>query len=380
MFRLLFVVLLTTCQLFHLGHFRRSTVMYKKEVSNKDALCNDGSNAVYYLGVQDRSKWIIFLESGSYCLTKAQCNTRYRSKTTNVLMTSKRMPNAITGRDLLSTNVNENQLYYDFSRVLIPYCSSDSWLGTQTKSNISSLQNSSPVEQFVFSGKIIFQSVILELLNRDLSEVQEIVFVGSSAGAIGVLNHVKWLKTVLVSRNIIAKLSAIIDGGWFINFQESIASKITKEFFEISKPLTGACADFTYGFPCCFSAPCMIAQGYYPADVTTMFVFSMFDIYIVGDAIQRLAERVTVAENGASDLLTMIDLYGGAMNQSLLVINSSNVSVFVPACFQHTFFSMSSLREEGGVLHYDRVFTQGNVLFRYVEPLRAVCFYTQFFM
>ena len=357
--------------LFHL--FRccdlRSNDMYRKEISNKKALCNDGSNAVYYLGVQNPSKWIIFFESGSYCLTKGQCNSRFESKNTNVLMSSNDMPNAIAGRDLLSTNKKENRLFHDFSRVLIPYCSSDSWLGTQTKLKLRSQQNKSAAKTFIFSGKIIFQSVILELLNQEFSRVHEIVFVGSSAGAIAVLNHVPWLKTLLLSKNITAKISAIIDGGWFINFKESIASKITKEFYNVSRPLPRACADFTYGYPCCLSAPCMLAQGYYPSDVPTLFVSSMFDIYVIGDAMQSYVDRIFVAENGANDLLTMVDMYGGAMNQSLLAINSPNISFFVPACFQHTYFSMSNLREKGGVLHYSRTFTQGNALFRYVASL-----------
>lgn len=363
MTRLFLAVLLTFFQLFRGSHFL-SNVMHKNEVNNKDALCNDGSQAVYYLGVQNPSKWIIFLESGSYCLTKGQCSARFGSKNTNILMTSKGMPNSISGRDLLSTNSKENELFYNYSRVLIPYCSSDSWLGTQTKSKLHNTQNKSAVKQFIFSGEIIFQSVIVELLSQPLQQANEIVFVGSSAGGVGVLNHVTWLKERLLSRNITANVSAIIDGGWFINFRQSIASKVTKEFFKISERMSRACADFTRGYPCCLSAPCMIAQGYYPSDVPTLFVFSMFDLYIIADAIHTYVNRILVAENGANDLLTVIDLYGGAMNQSVLVANSPNVSFFVAACFQHTYFSMSSLREKGGVLHYSRMFTQGNSLFR----------------
>ena len=359
MSRLFLTMLFTSLQLFHCGHFR-SNVMYKKELGDKAASCNDGSTAVYYLGVQNPSKWIIFLESGSYCLTKRQCIERFGSKLTNVLMTSKYMPNAITGRDLLSTDSNTNSLYYDFSRVLIPYCSSDSWLGTQTRSNASNSQKNSSTDEFVFSGKIIFQSVIFELLNHDLNRASEVVIAGSSAGAIGVLNSVDWLK----SRVPNAKISAIFDSGWFINFQESIAYRVSDEFYKVGKPLSPACADFTFGYPCCLSAPCMITQGYYPTDIPTLFIHGMFDIYIIGEAVQRFTDRIIMAENGATDLLTMVEMYGGAMNQSLLVTNSPNISFFVLSCFQHTFFSMSSLRERGGVLHYSRMFTQGNTVFR----------------
>lgn len=360
--RMFLSAVLSSFQLFHHG-VSSSNTMYKKTLSNKDALCNDGSRAVFFLGVQKTSKWIIFLESGAYCLTKAQCLARFGNEYTKALMTSQYMPDTIKGRDLLSTSRNENGLFYDFSRVLIPYCSSDAFLGTETKA--SSFENNSSVEDFVFSGKIIFQSVIFELLMQGLNRTREIVLIGSSAGAVGAYNQVQWLQDLLSSRDLDVSLSAIIDGGWFINFQESIASKIAKEFHNVGKPLSRACADFTYGYPCCLSASCMITRGYYPSNVPTLFVFSMYDIYIIGDIVERFSKRIDVAENGATDMITLVDLYGGAMNQSLVAIkpSSSNLSYFVPACFQHTFFSMSSLRDQGGVLHYTRMFTQGNALF-----------------
>ena len=360
--RVLLAVVILSFGMFRRGDFLSNT-MYKKTLSNMDALCNDGSRAVYYLAVQKPSKWILFLESGTYCLTKAQCLSRFGNDYTNVLMTSKHMPDTIRGRDLLSTARNENKLFYDNSRVLIPYCSSDAWLGTQTKA--SSLERNSTVDQFVFSGKIIFQSVIFELLKQGLSQASQVVLVGSSAGAVGAFNQVQWLQDLLSSRNLHVSISVIIDGGWFINFQESITSKVEEEFYITGKPLSRACADSTYGYPCCLSASCMLTRGYYPSNVPTIFVFSMYDIYIIGDVVTRLSKRVAVAENGATDLLTTIDSYGGAMNQSLFAVkpSSSNLSYFVPACFQHTFFSMSSLRDQGGALHYSKVFTQGNAMF-----------------
>ncbi|XP_068751696.1 uncharacterized protein [Montipora capricornis] len=362
MAQLLFAVLLTFSKLLH-GDCFRYDLMYKNIIGNKNAVCNDGSRAVYYLGVRDSSKWIIFLESGSYCLTREQCKERFGGEDTNILMTSKGMPDVAMGRDLLSTNSQENKMFYSFSRILIPYCSSDSWMGTQTKSMLFNSRHRRATEQFIFSGKIIFQSVILEFLSQFSQEAQQIVFSGSSAGAIAVLNHMQWFKNILSSKNSNVKLSAIVDGGWFINFRESLASKVTPEFFNMSKPMTSACADFSNGYPCCLSAPCMLAQGYYPSDVPTFLVSSMFDIYIIGDVVVREVNRIVFSENGAGDLVTMIDLYGGAMNQSLSAARSPNLSFFVPACFQHTYFSMSSLREEGGVLQYNRKFTQGNAAF-----------------
>ena len=362
--RLPLAVLLTISQL-SCGDFLRPDRMYRKVIGNKDALCNDGSSAVYYIGVRDPARWVIFLESGSYCLTREQCEERFGSKDTNILMTSRGMPEVTIGRDLLSVNSQENKLFHSYSGILIPYCSSDSWMGTQTKSQLPDLRLGLSAKKFIFSGKIIFQSVIYEFLGQFSKEVREIVFAGSSAGAVAVLNHMQWFQSLLSSKNISTKLSAIVDGGWFINFRESIMSKLTSEFFNISKPMSRACADFSNGYPCCLSAPCMLAQGYYPDNVPTFFVSSMFDIYIIGDVVlQQLEDRTTFVESGGGDIITLLDLYGGAMNQSLTVVRSPNVSFFVPACFQHTFFSMSGLRDKGGVLHYDKMFSQGNTVFR----------------
>ncbi|CAB3976649.1 ABC transporter G family member 2, partial [Paramuricea clavata] len=316
--RVILAVTIISFGIFRLGDSHSNT-MYKKTLRNKSALCNDGSRAVYYLGLQKTSKWIIFLESGAYCLTKTQCLKRFGNDYSNVLMTSKHMPNTIGGRDLLSTSPNENELFNDNFR----------------------------------------------LLNKGLSQASQVVLSGSSAGAVGVFNLVQWLQDLFSSKRLYISISVIIDGGWFINFQESITSAVLEELYVTGKPLSRACADSTYGYPCCLSASCMLARGYYPSNVPTIFLFSMYDIYIIRNIVTRLSERVSVAENGATDLLTAIDSYGGAMNQSLFAIKPgfSNLSYFVPACFQHTFFSMSSLRDQGEMLHYSKVFTQGNALF-----------------
>lgn len=44
------------------------------------------------------------------------------------------------------------------------------------------------------------------------------------------------------------------------------------------------------------------------------FVFSMFDIYIIGDVVLCEVNRIVFLENGVGDLVIMIDFYGGVMN------------------------------------------------------------------
>ena len=340
--------------------------MDKYVVLDRNAACNDGSRAVYYVGLQAPSKWLIFLESGAYCSSEAECRTRFQNKKTKTLMTAKYMPNQIEGSDLLSALRKENPAFYDYCHVLIPYCSSDLWLGTNTASMTSITPYNGSVPKFVFGGKTIFRSVIFDLLSRGLPQAREIVLVGSSAGAIGVLNNVELVfEPTFISRGLDTRVSVIIDGGWFINFRESLSLKLQGKFYNAGAT-SRACADYSYGFPCCLSASCLLMRGYYPSDIPTLFVFSLYDIYIMGDVLQGMAEQANMAQNSISDLLTLIDMYGGAMNQSLVCIEGDhlNISYFAPSCFQHTFFSMSSLRDKGQLLHYSNVVTQGNAVFK----------------
>lgn len=64
------------------------------------------------------------------------------------------MFNLIKGRDLLLIFLKKNGLFYDFLCVLILYCSSDVFFGIEIK--VLSFENNSFVDDFVFSGKIIF--------------------------------------------------------------------------------------------------------------------------------------------------------------------------------------------------------------------------------
>ena len=94
---------------------------------------------------------------------------------------------SIKGRDLLSTNQDQNPDFYAHNHVLIPYCSSDLWLASEvlpTHPNSScdcsdldcfGYQPDSPQLQFAFRGKIIFQSIFNQLLGLGMNVASEII-------------------------------------------------------------------------------------------------------------------------------------------------------------------------------------------------------------
>lgn len=328
-------------------------MLKKYNLSDPMAICNDNSRAVVFIGRRSSTKWIIYFESGGLCTSKADCNERYLNKNSTVLMTSKLLPDKVIGRDILSSAESENPAFYDYNHVLVPYCSSDLWLGTKARRDGSfHFKNDPSVDNFSFKGQAIFRSVFEELSQKhDLnSSSDEIVVSGSSAGGIGILNHAKWLNNFTKSHRLTDRLLFIIDSAWFINFQDGFKSRVKPEFGELVGISSPACADISFGYSCCLSASCLISRDFVPSEIQIAFVFSLYDIYMFADVLKRLENEGKTAEDNVADFLTVVSMYGGAMNESLEISNKSQASFFVPACFQHTFFSTSSLWDEGSIL------------------------------
>ena len=343
--------------------------LQKRYISDPEAICNDNTRATFYVGPGSRKKWIMFFESGGFCASFEDCNKRYLNENSTVLMTSNMLPDKVTGRDLLSVSKSENPTFFQYSHVLVPYCSSDLWLGLKTNPKEPfHFVNDSSVDNFSFRGQTIFRSVFMDLLQRyNLSDAEEIILAGSSAGGIGVLNHADWvLNHVIKSRGLNTKLLSIIDSGWFIDFQGSFEAKVRPGFISLANISSDACMDLSHGHTCCPSGPCMIARGYYPASVPLLLLTSMYDMFMFGEVLTRLEDEGKTAEDYSADYLSVINMYGGAMNESLTLTEgqASNVSFFTPACFQHIYLSTSSLWDENGAFQPSMEISVGSGIFR----------------
>ena len=346
-----------------------SNELQKKYISNPDAVCNDNSRATFYIGPQLRKKWIVFFESGGFCASFEDCNKRYLNKNSTMFMTSNVLPDKVTGKDLLSASKYENPTFSEYSHVLVPYCSSDLWLGSKTNPKEPfHFVNDSSVDNFSFRGHTIFRSVFLDLLQQyNLSDAEEIVLSGSSAGGIGVLNHADWvLNKVIKSHGLNTKLLSVIDSAWFIDFQGSLRARVNPEFSSFANISLSACMDFSHGHTCCPSASCMISRGYYPSSVPLLFVSSMYDSFLLRDVFERLGDEGKTADDNFADFLSVVNMYGGEVNGSITITENqaSNLSFFIPACFQHVYFVTSSLWDENGVLPPSFEIAMGSGKFR----------------
>ena len=408
-----------------------------KITDDDSALCNDFTRAGFFHRQPDTAadkKWVVFLESGSLCYSNETCNRRYfqshlrdryntdvlgqspfgnfdtavawaetgaagqpLTDVVNPLMTSPYCFRnetrffsdtdsfSVEGRDILSSDRRENPTFYNHGHVLVPYCSSDLWLGSDERQDQQCdcwdqdcfrYNPTSEDLQFTFRGQTIFRSV-LQTLDRlyNLKTASEIVLVGSSAGGVGVLNSAKWVRDTFQN----ASLKVITDSSWFINFQDGInresgnllTNTSTTNSLVAILSANEACIDARLGYPCCLSAQCILLErnrltgvSYFPQDVPVFALTSIYDIFLLENSLAGLDvfnDAEVSAANLAVQFISTVGEYGGAMNASLIETSIAasrmglGFSYFTSQCFQHVYFATSSLQQEGGLLGPGRV-------------------------
>ena len=178
-----------------------------QQAASRNAVCNDGSPAVYYFrpGTGSGSNdWVLFLGGGGFCHSVESCNRRKQSSPE--LMTSLDKPSTLKGSGIFSDSADRNPDFYNFNHVVVPYCSSDLWSGNR-EANASTGGHE-------FRGQKIFRSIVSDLQqmggSRNLSSAQRVLLSGTSAGGIGVMVHLDWLATQLQN----AEVKGLNDAGW----------------------------------------------------------------------------------------------------------------------------------------------------------------------
>ena len=317
-------------------------VLLREELTSdvqKSAVCNDGSNAIYFIERTASSKWVIFLESGGACFDYYSCTERIHKQP--YLTGSKLYPSFVYGEDILSSN-EANNFAYDFNKVLIPYCSSDLWLGNST---VTMAGNNNKLE-ISFKGYQIFSSVLKDLDLLGLKNSSEILLAGSSAGGIGVINQADF-----INRNYQAKVSVLADSSWFINYNNLLSGDDMKGFMQqINAVVLHQCMDRTYDYPCCLSIFCMVTRGYFPSDVQLFALISRNDVYLLSKGI--IAPEKLTSLTKTTKIVTDMLSFGGEISHSVgLTKTLKNVHTIVTACIQHTFLATSSLWTPGGLFY-----------------------------
>lgn len=421
MFVLYKAIILVCGVLLHVAAIRAEMRWYN--ITNQRALCNDYTNAGYFHETYPKSnKWIIFLESGGACYSSKTCNIRFfnpalraqlqestndefdpkraweetrlkqqisLSEIVSPLMTSMYryrnnrnvFPNGqleISGTDILDRDCKVNPIFCEYNHVVLPYCSSDLWLGNDTRDMgqetesyfyTTRYQPDNSELQFLFRGAVIFRSAIEDLLHESLKDATDIVVAGSSAGGIGAMNHINWLQETLKHHSLFANLSVISDSSWFINFhgeihrQFGISAAAFSNYINTSDPELNnqtdflqiiswlpQCKDMSIGSPCCISAHCLLSNKlYYPQHVPLFATVSLYDVFLLSSSLEGMNalsnDQAALTPGYAVNFLRTIAEYGGEMNSTItkLAHDTDSFSYFATGCFQHIYLATSTL-------------------------------------
>ena len=287
--------------------------------------------------------WVIYFEGGGGCSNFSDCNQRYLDFPEQ--MHAPVSTSSIVGEDILSDDPKKNHAFHSYTHVLVPYCSSDAWLGNRTiprfDNNIGFSFNDSDLENsdnFVYTGQPILQAVIEDLIDLGLGSATDVVLVGSSAGGVGLLNNLEWINTRLPANTT----RVLIDSSWFVGYTGHHVLQFNSRVAEILNFAPDACHDLSLGYPCCVSPACLFSKGYLDSINTPILaVSSLYDIFTLEQPLRELAQR-----EGQDDqaLLALFNGYGSIMWETLLQSYNAHpsLSVYAPSCSQHVYLAPSN--------------------------------------
>lgn len=329
-------------------------LLYRHFLKDKLAVCNDGTSAGYYIRRNDSStSWVVYLEGGQYCHNERSCAERLNQSNLYSLMSSNQWREFKQGDGILNPDEWRNPLFWNANHVYVPYCSSDMWTGNVT-------QKTKYGTSLHFRGAYIIRSVIKHLMQNGLASASQIMISGSSAGAIGVLQNIDAISS-LVSNMVSSERGAaatsnisirgLVDSGWFLDSGNAINCGDVTDPNECHPLLIfKAGAEYWHSVlaPSCVSSKstssrhkCFLGDEVFPTIRTPVFVFQW--IY---DSAQILADNKALEMNpglffkNQRNHKYMMNL-GKRLRSSL--INSKVHGVFAPSCIGHSALGITNL-------------------------------------
>lgn len=180
-----------------------------KDAVQRQAVCNDGTPAVYYFkrgSGSDASHWIIHFQGGGWCSNGPSCASRW--STQRYLMTSQGAPSSMPVGGIFSISSQVNPDFLNFTQVYIKYCSSDIYSGdSEQQVNGMTMQ---------FRGHRIVEAIIADLEDAtvipspNLKDATQVLVGGSSAGSYGAASNMDWIASQLTW----AKVKGVLDSSW----------------------------------------------------------------------------------------------------------------------------------------------------------------------
>lgn len=286
-------------------------------------------------------------DGGAYCYSDDSCRELLKTAPYFASSSDQFHPPQLKGYGLFSDDSSISP-FAEANVVYIPYCSSDAWLFDELKLLSG---------QFYVRGAIILQSILRELFSGAAVSQTKLVLVGSSAGAVGVFNHVSFVVQTLGFPS--ANVQMILDS-WSVplpvfEYNEvsvpmpsrswsdgrqltfSVVLQALKAVLQQRSHWTANTSSTVWlkNMPCAVSFDCMADNGFVPAGVKTLVISSTYDSVLYTFS-EDLAQTTTMAT-----LVTNFFAQAGAISQSLVnaYYRNDHTTVFAAGCMNHLYIS-----------------------------------------
>ncbi|XP_042434484.1 pectin acetylesterase 8-like [Zingiber officinale] len=297
------------------------------------AVCLDGSPPAYHLSRGSGSgnnSWLVHFEGGGWCNNLTTCLARKNTR----LGSSKQMATQLAFSGILSNSQAFNPDFYNWNRVKIRYCDGSSFTGDVEKVD--------PVTNLHYRGARVWRAVMEDLLVQGMSEAENALLSGCSAGGLASILHCDSFRDFLPES---AKVKCLSDAGYFINVKDITGTEHIKTFYNDVVTTHGSaknlphCSSTTEPGLCFF--PQYMAQG---VDTQLFILNAAYDtwqirnILVYGNADPQgtwKACKLDINQCSAAQLEIIQGYRMDFLNALNGLGNLSSRGLFINSCFVH---------------------------------------------
>ncbi|KAJ1403081.1 protein notum [Ochromonadaceae sp. CCMP2298] len=189
--------------------------MLRRKLQNTAARCLDGSPPAYYLRKGSVDKWAVFFEGGGWCYDLEQCYERSKGDLGSSLKYPYILDTSRIGhfKECLSPFPKENRMH-NWNTVYVRYCDGASFAGNAEQA-YSTYDNGTYLNSTLyFKGRTNRDETVRGLLREGMKTASEVVFMGGSAGALGVILGIDAMAHIGGN----ATVRGLADSGFFLKY------------------------------------------------------------------------------------------------------------------------------------------------------------------
>uniref|UniRef100_A0A7S3WKS8 Apple domain-containing protein n=2 Tax=Emiliania huxleyi TaxID=2903 RepID=A0A7S3WKS8_EMIHU len=296
------------------GGGRRLTRRSFADAASRQLLCNDGSEAGFYLSEGDGSNSLVLLyqQSGGWCWDRASCDKRPEWYTGNSRWESTKAPGGIF----------DSALFAGATQVYLPYCSSDAWMSEMGfHANFSKW----------FRGRAIRDAAVDELVAAGLlGSAHRLVFAGVSAGGRGAMATIDSLGERLASLGMPPPFG-VLDGVAYqdvppLNSWTPLAEQCERVWRALQVEPPAHC---TAQFPAREAWKCIMGTYALPRLASEFLAVTfLYDSYQLGN-LGYMYGQVTAVDFAYAEWFRMLN------EKTNADVYAAGNSAFGPACYEH---------------------------------------------